>query len=108
MKIVFFLLAAAPIFPTHREPLFSNDQVKAWKTYITPDDELKMHRHDQARAVVVLKGGVLQKVEATGETSQLVLETGKAYWLEADPAGTMHADINISGETIEVIVMEVK
>lgn len=73
-----------------------------------PNEPLKMHRHDCARVVVGLKGGTLTKTEQTGEVSDLVFETSKAYWLEADPLGTLHGDVNESDKPIEVMVIEIK
>jgi hypothetical protein len=35
-------------------------------------------------------------------------ERGKAYWLDADPAGQTHADVNRTTSPIEVIVVELK
>ncbi|MBS0653596.1 MAG: hypothetical protein JSR39_08770 [Verrucomicrobia bacterium] len=93
---------------THRIPQFENELVKVWKTVIMPHQPLSMHRHDNDRVVVGIKGGVLKKIEQTGDISDLVLETGKAYWLTADPIGTLHADINESDEPIEVMVIEFK
>jgi hypothetical protein len=63
---------------THRVFQFENEYVKVWKTVIMPHQPLKMHRHDCARVVVGLKGGTLTKIEETGETSELVFETGKS------------------------------
>jgi hypothetical protein len=92
---------------TRRELQFENEQVRVWKTTILPQP-LKMHRHDKAPVVVGLKGGVLINIEETGEESELIFDTGKAYWLEADPPGTLHGDINVSDEPIEVMVIEMK
>jgi len=93
---------------THRVCQLENEQVKVWKTVIMPHEPLKMHRHDAARVVVGLKGGTLQKIEESGEVSDLVFETGKAYWLDADPEGELHGDVNLSDEPIEVMVIEFK
>lgn len=57
---------------THRVFQFENEYVRVWKTVIMPHQPLKMHRHDCARVVVGLKGGSLTKLEATGETSELI------------------------------------
>ncbi len=73
-----------------------------------PHQPLKMHRHDCSRVIVGLKGGSLTKIEETGEKSQLVFETGKAYWLNEDLPNTLHSDINESNEPIEVMVVEIK
>lgn len=91
---------------THRVPQFENELVRVWKTVIMPHQPLKMHRHDNSRVVVGIKGGTLKKIEATGEVSDLTFETGKAYFLTEDPPGTMHADVNESDEPIEVMVIE--
>lgn len=93
---------------TRRELQFENDKVKVWKTYIEPNQPLSMHRHDSDRVVVGLVGGKLKKIEENGENSDLVFETHKAVWLEKDPEGELHGDINESGETIEVMVIEIK
>jgi beta-alanine degradation protein BauB len=98
----------APSAITHRVFQFENEHVRVWKTVIMPNQPLKMHRHDCARVLVGLKGGSLTKIEDTGETSELVFETGKAYWLTEDPPGTLHGDVNDSNEPIEVMVIEIK
>lgn len=104
------LLQAEEIEPTktHRVFQFENEKVRVWKTVILPHQPLSMHRHDQARVVVGLKGGSLTKIEQTGEVSELRFDTGKAYWLDEDPVGTLHGDINESDEPIEVMVIELK
>ncbi len=58
--------------------------------------------------IVGLKGGTLKKIEQDNTTSALHFETGKAYFLEADPKGTLHADVNEGTQTIEVMVIEFK
>lgn len=93
---------------THRVFQFENEHVRVWKTVIMPHQPLKMHRHDCPRVVVGLKGGSLTKIEETGEISDLVFDTGKAYWLNEDPPNTLHGDINESDEPIEVMVIEIK
>ena len=62
-----------------------------------------MHRHEKSRIVVGIKGGTLKKITDTGEESYLHFETGKAYWLEADPPYELHADVNEGLEPIEVM-----
>ena len=94
---------------TRREPQFENDHVRAWKSIILPNQPLSLHRHDFGRTIAVLKGGTLDVVDARGQTlKRLTWETGKAYWLDADPAGEQHADLNRGKEPIEVIVVEMR
>ncbi len=97
-----------PITQTHRVLQLENEYVKVWKTVIMPHQPLSMHRHDCARVVVGLQGGTLTKIEESGETSPLHIETSVAYWLTEDPPGTLHGDINESEEPIEVMIIEVK
>jgi quercetin dioxygenase-like cupin family protein len=94
---------------TRREPQFENDQVRVWKSTITPNQPLVLHRHDHGRTIVVLTGGTLDIVDAKGQTTRtMTWETGKAYWLDADPPGQQHGDVNRGSGPIEVIVVEMR
>ena len=94
---------------TRREPQFENENVRVWKSIIMPNQPLALHRHEFGRTIVVLKGGSLDIVDGSGKTMKtLVWETGKAYWLDKDPAGEMHGDLNRGPATIEVIVVEMR
>jgi hypothetical protein len=94
---------------TRREPQFENDNVKVWKSIIMPNQPLSLHRHEFGRTIVALKGGSLDIVDGQGKTMKtLVWETGKAYWLDKDPAGEMHGDLNRGTQPIEVIVVEMR
>ena len=95
--------------PSTREPQFENENVRVWKTIIMPNQPLTLHRHEFGRTIVTLKGGTLDIVDASGKTTkQVVWETGKAYWLDKDPAGQQHGDINRGKEPMEVIVVEMR
>lgn len=92
---------------TRREPQFENEHVQVWKSIIMPNQPLALHRHDLGRTIVALKGGTLDVVDKDGKTmKQMVWETGKAYWLDADPPGELHGDMNRGKEPIEVIVVQ--
>lgn len=93
---------------THREFQFENEYVRVWKTIITSQVPLNFHRHDHPRVIVALKGGVLIKVNDRGEKTKLVLEPGKAYWYEDDPSEELHADINLSTDPVELMVIEMR
>ena len=94
---------------TRREPQFENSQVRVWKSIIMPNQPLALHRHDHGRTVVALKGGTLDVVDGKGQTmKKMTWETGKAYWLDADPVGEQHGDMNRSDAPIEVIVVEMR
>jgi hypothetical protein len=106
--VVAALQQAAPS-QTRREPQFENDNVRVWKSIIMPNQPLTLHRHEFGRTIVALKGGTLDVVDASGKTTrQVVWETGKAYWLDKDPAGEQHGDINRGSQPIEVMVVEMR
>jgi quercetin dioxygenase-like cupin family protein len=89
-------------------PQLENAHVKVWKTVLAPHEQLGMHRHDHGRVLVALKGGTMTIPHDDGGAHKLVLETGKAYWLDADPPGKLHGDANDSDRPIEVMVVEMK
>jgi hypothetical protein len=94
---------------TRREPQFENDHVRAWKSIIMPNQPLTQHRHDHGRALIALTDGVLKVVDKDGKVTKTYnWERGKAYWLDVDPAGETHADVNETTRPIEVIVVELK
>ena len=94
---------------TRREPQFENNEVRVWKSIIMPNQPLSLHRHDHGRTIVALKGGTLDVVDAKGATTtKMTWESGKAYWLDADPPNAQHGDMNKGKEPMEVIVVELK
>lgn len=102
------LLAQTPSGGTRREPQFENQHVRVWKSIIMPNQPLTMHRHEFGRTIVALKGGTLKIVEKSGATRTVTWDTGRAYWLDADPPGTEHGDVNEGKEPIEVMVVEMR
>ena len=93
---------------TQRFPQFDNEDVKVWKSVVMPKSPLSMHRHDHPRIIIALSGGTMNIVTQNGPTEPHVWETGKAYWLPANPPGTMHADVNAGDKPIEVMVVELE
>ena len=98
----------APPAQTQRVPQFENDDVKVWRSVIRADAPLAMHRHEHPRVIIALSGGTMNIVEDNSTSTAHVWETGKAYWLPANPPNTMHADVNQGGKPIEVMVVELK
>lgn len=78
---------------TQRIPQFDNEDVKVWKSVVLPNAPLTMHRHDHPRIIIALGGGTMKIVDQGGAEEKHVWETGKAYWLPANPPNTMHADV---------------
>ncbi len=93
---------------TGRTPQFENEHVQVWKSVIAPNQPLEMHRHDNPRAIIALKGGTLTVVSDAGERREMTWETGRAYWLDADPPSELHGDVNMGPEPVEVIVVQLK
>jgi quercetin dioxygenase-like cupin family protein len=94
---------------SRREPQFENSEVQVWKSIVAPKQPLALHRHDHGRALISLNGGTLNVVDGNGKVMDVYkLEAGKAMWLEADKAGTQHADVNPGTSPVEVIVVQLK
>jgi hypothetical protein len=94
---------------SRREPQFENSEVQVWKSIVMPNQPLALHRHDHGRALISLNGGTLNVVDGAGKVMDVYkLEAGKAIWLEADKAGTQHADVNPGKAPVEVIVVQLK
>ena len=105
---IFFAVQPQQSAQTQRVPLFENDDVKVWKSVILPDAPLALHRHEHPRVIVALTGGTMKIVKQNGPVESHVWETGKAYWLPANPPNTMHSDVNAGDKPIEVVVVELK
>jgi hypothetical protein len=81
----------------------------SWKSIIMPRQPLTMHRHDHGRALIALTDGQLKVVNSNGAViTTYDWKAGRAYWLDADPPGQLHADVNETSKPIEVIVVELK
>jgi quercetin dioxygenase-like cupin family protein len=93
---------------TQRIPQLENEHVEVWKSVIVPNQPLTMHRHDNPRAIIALRGGTLTVTTDAGESYDMTWETGSAYWLDADPPGVLHGDVNEGSEPVEVIVVQLK
>jgi quercetin dioxygenase-like cupin family protein len=93
---------------TQRVPQFENSHVKVWRSTIVPNAPLSLHRHNHGRVIVALQGGTVKIEEESGSSETHVWETGKAYWLPANPPNTRHRDINVGDHPIEVMVVEVE
>ena len=91
-----------------RVPQFENERAVSWKSVIPPHTESTLHRHDRYRTVVGIVGGDLTTVDAAGKKTVTHYETGKSYWQEPMPPGAMHKDVNETGKTIELVVVEQK
>ena len=102
------LLIAQQAMQSQRFPQFENEDVKVWKSVVLPNAPLTMHRHEHPRVIIALSGGTMKIVESTGASEEHHWETGKAYWLPANPPNTTHADVNAGDKPIEVMVVELE
>lgn len=100
--------SAVPTAQTGRIPQFENAHVKVWKSTVLPNQPLPPHRHDHGRVIVAMQGGTMKVADVSGPSETHVWETGKAYWLPANPPGTMHTDVNTGDKPIEVMVVEIE
>jgi len=102
------LATAQTLNQTGREPQFENAEVKVWKSLVLPNSPLPFHRHEHPRVIVALQGGTMKILEDTGASETQQWQTGKAYWLPANPPGTLHQDVNLGEKPIEVMVIELE
>jgi beta-alanine degradation protein BauB len=102
------LVAQQAVTKTQRVPQVENGDVKVWKSVVLPNAPLTMHRHEHPRVIIALSGGTMKIVDQTRAAEEHVWETGKAYWLPANPPNTMHADVNGGDKPIEVMVVELE
>ena len=93
---------------TGREAQFDNSEVKVWKSLVMPNNPLPLHRHDHPRVIIALHGGTMKILEESGQSETNEWQTGKAYWLPANPPGTRHQDVNVGEAPIEVMVVELQ
>lgn len=93
---------------TGREPQFENADVKVWRSVVLPNSPLPLHRHEHPRVIIALTGGTMKILEETGQSELHQWQTGKAYWLPANPPGTRHQDVNVGDKPIEVMVVELQ
>ena len=100
--------AQSPKAEMTRVPQFENDRAVSWKSVIPPHTESTLHRHDRFRTIIGVVGGDLTTMDAAGKRTVTHYDTGKAYWQEPMPPGAMHKDVNETGKTIELIVVEQK
>ena len=80
----------------------------SWKSVIPAHTESTFHRHDRYRTVIGIVGGDLTTIDPPGKKTVTHYETGKAYWQEPMPPGATHKDVNETGKTIELVVIELK
>src|SRR5579863_9193386 len=91
-----------------RVPQFENDEVKVWKTTVMPNAPLALHRHDHARVIIPIVGGMIKIVQESGASETHQWDAGKAYWLPADPPNQLHVDVDGGSKPIEVMVVELQ
>jgi hypothetical protein len=103
---LFALAAQSPKPGMTRVPQFDNERATSWKSVIPPHTESTFHRHDRYRTVIGIVGGDLTTIDPAGKKTVTHYEAGRAYWQEPMPAGATHKDVNETGKTIELIVVE--
>ena len=112
LMIITSLLVTTPLFAKEaiRIPQLKNQQVAVWKTVIYPTKQsiLKMHRHDKDRVIVALTDGILKVTNQAGQSHLMKLRKGQAYYFAKDPKNEQHTDLNISNNTIKVMVIEIQ
>ncbi len=90
------------------EKQFENDQVRVSKIAMAAGEKVGLHRDENPRIVIGLKGGTVKRLEQDGSTRDIHFPTGSSVFLEADPLDQLHRVVNASDAAIEIIVIELK
>jgi hypothetical protein len=69
---------------TQRIPQFENEHVKVWRSVISPNVPLPLHRHEHGRVIIALQGGTMKIEEQTGASETQVWETGKGLLVASE------------------------
>src|SRR5260370_42261644 len=82
VPVVLLLVLAAltagssnPSLETERIPQFENEHVKVWRSVISPNVPLPLHRHEHGRVIIALQGGTMKIEEQKGASETQVWET---------------------------------
>jgi len=92
--------------PQHYKVEFENQYVRAIRVKIGPHEKLKMHRHPDTGAVIVLLTDQdMRQQHPDGKTTENHAKAGTSRWAPPD-AG--HIDENIGDKPVELIRVELK
>ncbi|MFA6037125.1 MAG: hypothetical protein WC748_03260 [Legionellales bacterium] len=87
-------------------------ELMIWKTIIPVAQEnipgIALHRHTDARIIIPLTAGILQRREPNGVTKDYPLTIGQPIFLPEDTIDGYHTDENLSDEPIKVMVLQFK
>lgn len=111
MKGILLGLACSLSFQIHAleyELQIDNDQVRVAKVKVMPHEEIGLHRDPGQRVVVALKGGVITRLEADGQVTDVKFPTGVAVFRNPDPENELHKSVNNSNESVELIIIDIK
>ena len=73
---------------SRREPQFENEHVKVWKSIILPNQPLRLHRHENGRALIALTDGSLKVInEENEQVDTYEWESGPGLLARQRPAG---------------------
>lgn len=104
----FMCCLSLEILALEYEQLFENDQICVAKAKISPHEEIGLHRDVYPQVVIALKGGVITRLEADGQMTEVKFPTGVAVFRAADPENELHRSVNNSSEPVELIIIHLK
>jgi hypothetical protein len=108
LNVIFLCLFSFDIQSLECELQLQNECVNVYRIKITPHEEIDLHRDAYPQVVVALQGGVITRLEANGETSDIHFPAGQAVFRPQDPLDQLHKSVNNSADVIELIAIQLK
>lgn len=87
---------------------FENDKVCVSYLKIMAGEEIGEHYDTHPQVVVVLNGGIITRLEVDGSTTEVLFPTGQTVFRPAEAPDKIHRSVNATGESIELIIMQLK
>ncbi len=88
--------------------LFENDRVRVWDLRLAPGESTGRHRHTTDYLYVVIGGGKLQGVDASGNKKPIEEMADGAVRFRAIDAEDIHEAFNVGDSDWRNIVVELK
>ena len=82
-----------------------NDQARVLVVSSAPGVKSAMHEHKMNRVMIYLDAGTMTLTDPKGKVQTLNFKAGEALW---SPAGGLHTSLNVSGQPVRIVEVELK
>ena len=94
-----------PNGPIGTEVVYENDRVRVWDMKVAPGGKKAWHHHTLDYVIINVTGGKIELENVEGKIIQTDDKVGGVLWREA---GEKHELRNLSGESYQNILIELK